>query len=79
MRIPKEPAFIAPRFRLLDVDAGRLERRVSLVGRETKPGVLGFGSLLNPLFVGQQKDVARPTRLDAKLTANVIGYWNRMA
>ena len=46
-----------------NVDAGRLERRVRRVGRETMPGGLGFGFLLTPLLVGQQKDVARPTRL----------------
>ena len=46
-----------------NIDAGRLERRVRRVGGKTMPGVLGFGSLLNPLCVGQQKDVALPTRL----------------
>ncbi|MEI7870171.1 MAG: hypothetical protein WCI11_19985 [Candidatus Methylumidiphilus sp.] len=38
-----------------DVDAGRLERRVSLVGRETMRGVLGFGSLLTPILSGNKK------------------------
>ena len=42
-----------------NVRAGRLERRVRRVSKETMPGVLGFCSLLTTLFVGQQKDVAR--------------------
>ena len=38
-----------------NVHAGRLERRVRLVGRETLLGLSGFCSLLTVLFVGQQK------------------------
>ncbi|MEI7870238.1 MAG: hypothetical protein WCI11_20335 [Candidatus Methylumidiphilus sp.] len=48
-----------------NVHAGRLERRVRRVGREIMPGFIGFCSLLTALFVGQQKDVARPTRLSS--------------